>query len=303
MTHPQDMARALEPLAIPSKLAPKGEWTMEGNPSSLTKNNLSNYRSLGINRISMGVQSLRDDHLKLLGRVHDRRQAFTALESIFDAGFSNVSVDLLCGIPGQNTVDLKNAIQELTAFPITHLSCYLLTLPPHHPLARNLPNEDTQLEHLLFVDRCLEALGFEHYEISNFARPGFRSQHNLAYWKGEGYLGLGPSAHSFFPAIKTRVKNFSSLERWSDALLKQNTLGVEWSETLTTEQENLERWMLALRLKEGFPRDWLKTPVQLTKARSLEENKLLEPCPENPLRLRLTPRGFALSDHIIQSLA
>src|SRR5690606_24675121 len=134
----------------------------------------------------------------------------------------------------------------------------LLTLPKGHRMYKDLPNEEEQLKHLLLIDETMRALGFEHYEISNFARPGFRARHNLAYWKNESYLGLGPSAHSHSRAKRLRWKNASSLHRYAEKLLKQNTLPVEWREELTDEQIRIENWMLALRLSDGFPAAWVE---------------------------------------------
>jgi oxygen-independent coproporphyrinogen-3 oxidase len=170
---------------------------MEANPSSIELEQFRRYRALGINRVSMGVQSLKNDHLSILGRVHDEAHALRALETVFEAGFANVSTDLLCGVPGQSLDDLRSHMEKLTAFPITHLSIYLLTLPPHHKMYRDLPNEDEQLRHLLLIDEFMREKGFRHYEISNFARNGLRARHNLVYWQGGSYLGFGPSAHSY----------------------------------------------------------------------------------------------------------
>jgi oxygen-independent coproporphyrinogen-3 oxidase len=230
--------------------------------------------------------------------VHSRDAALRALESIFASGFDNVSVDLLCGVPGQTLELLDGAIDALTAFPITHLSCYLLTLPPHHRMYRDLPNEDTQLAHLLHLDARMRALGFEHYEISNFARPGRRARHNLAYWKNADYLGLGPSAHSHSGG--RRWKNVSSLHKYAE-ILDNDRLPIEWTEELTAEQKGLEAWMLALRLDEGFPAEWLQTPLQRGRSERFLAEGLLEPVGTG--RLRLTPRGFALSDQVIAALA
>ena len=122
----------------------------------------------------MGVQAMQSEFLKTLGRAHSREQAIKALEIVFEAGFDNVSVDLLCGVPGQTQMHLEESLNALTQFPITHLSCYLLTLPPHHRMYSALPNEDIQLSHLLFVHDWLTRAGFEHYEISNCAEISFR---------------------------------------------------------------------------------------------------------------------------------
>jgi oxygen-independent coproporphyrinogen-3 oxidase len=276
---------------------------MEANPSSISLQSLQSFRSYGINRISMGVQALNPSLLKLLGRVHSPETALESLDTVFQAGYENVSVDLLCGIPGQSEKDIEQALERLTSFPITHLSCYLLTLAPHHSLYRQLPNEDIQLTHLLLVHDWMTAHGFEHYEISNFAKPGKQAQHNLQYWKGESYLGLGPSAHSYDKLAQRRWKNVSSLHQYVQRLLEQNKDVREWTESLTTPQKELEKWMLALRLNEGFPTQWLDSPLRQSRAKLLESDGLLEAHPQFPLRKRLTARGFALSDSIIRSLA
>lgn len=302
MTPPESMARALAPLELSKKVTAETEWTMEANPSSVDLERLKEYRAFGVNRVSMGVQALRDDLLLKLGRVHSRDAALQSLQAIFQAGFDNVSVDLLCGVPGQGIPELKEALQTLSDFPITHLSCYLLTLPPHHRMHKDLPDEDTQLEHLLFIDEWMHAQGFEHYEISNFARPGKRARHNLRYWQGESYLGLGPSAHSFNRETQTRWKNVSSLHRYGK-ILEEGELPREASEILTPEQKELEKWMLALRLEEGVPRSWLGRQSQQAKARIFEANQWMESHPNDPSRIRLTARGFALSDQIIAALS
>ena len=302
LTPSEVMSRILEPLKLADRLTADTEWTMEANPSSVSLEALRDYRALGINRISLGVQAMRPDLLVALGRVHSCEAALQALDSIFSAGFANASVDLLCGVPGQAIHDLELAMEALTAFPITHLSCYLLTLPKHHRMYRDLPDEDTQLSHLLFIHNWLTAHGFEHYEISNFAKPGKRARHNLHYWTGSSYLGLGPSAHSFDAVSGKRWKNISSLHRYAEILNDQKT-PIEWTETLTVQQKNLERWMLALRLSDGFPKEWLDQETQRMKAKILLEQTLLEPHPLRQNYLRLTPRGFALSDQVIAELA
>jgi oxygen-independent coproporphyrinogen-3 oxidase len=301
MTAPEVMKRTLEPLWAVAKTDAQTEWTMEANPSSLSPAHLREYRALGVNRISMGVQALETTLLQKLGRVHSRERALAALAEIFEAGFDNVSVDLLCGVPGQALEDIEAALEALTSFPITHLSCYLLTLAPHHKMHPELPGEDTQLEHLLFVDSQMRSRGFEHYEISNYARPGKRARHNLRYWTGESYLGLGPSAQSFDAQTATRSKNVSSLHRYGE-LLSQGKSPLEWTETLTPEQRELERWMLTLRLSDGFPKSWLTSSGREAKAGALAREGLLEGHPEAADRLRLTARGFALSDQVIRAL-
>jgi oxygen-independent coproporphyrinogen-3 oxidase len=302
MTAPPSMRRAIEPLRLQTRVGKNTEWTIEANPSSLSLEHLREYRKLGVNRVSMGVQALRDDLLLRLGRVHSRERALKALDEIFLSGIENVSVDLLCGVPGQTLSDLENALKTLTERPIRHLSCYLLTLPPHHAMFRELPDEETQLQHLALIHDWMTHQGFEHYEISNFARPGFQARHNLAYWKRASYVGFGPSAHSFDAAQGVRFKNVSSLRKWA-SLLETGEPATEAPETLSPEQVELERWMLALRLSSGFDAAWLRSPLQQARALKLQQERLLEAHPERPGYLRLTSRGFALSDHIIPHLA
>lgn len=302
MTPARQMERALEPLRLKERVTARTEWTMEANPSSVTTESLREYRAFGVNRISMGVQALRPDLLQSLGRVHSREAALKALDSIFEAGFDNVSVDLLCGVPNQSMEDLQEALSILTSYPITHLSCYLLTLPKHHRMFKDLPNENVQLDHLLLIDQWMRSHGFEHYEISNFAKPGKRAQHNLNYWKGGGYLGLGPSAHSFDAGSQLRWKNVSSLHKYA-SLMEAAEPAIESVEELSSEQRHLESWMLALRLDEGFPLSWLQSEAQRTKAQALLKNGLLEPHPSDQERYRLTARGFALSDQVIAFLS
>jgi oxygen-independent coproporphyrinogen-3 oxidase len=302
MTPPDSMKRALEPLWAHTKITSKTEWTMEANPSSITLPAFKEYKEFGINRVSMGVQAMRDDLLLKLGRVHSRDAAIRALDVIFSAGIENASVDLLCGVPGQTLDDLEEAMTALTRFPITHLSCYLLTLTKTHKMYSSLPDEDEQLKHLLFIDQFMKSKGFEHYEISNFAKPGKRAQHNLRYWKGDSYLALGPSAHSFDARAGTRWKNVSSLHKYAE-LLESGTSPVEWTETLTEEQKGLERWMLALRLDEGFPEEWVRSSDQKKRLSQLLEAGLVEKHPEVDAKLRLTVLGFAMSDQVIANLA
>lgn len=302
LTAYDSMSRALEPLWEKTKITPNTEWTMEANPSSITLESFKLFRKYGINRVSMGVQAVQPALLSKLGRVHSREQATRALETVFEAGFERASVDLLCGVPGQTLADLEESLTLLTSFPIQHLSCYLLTLPPHHKMYPELPNEDIQLSHLLFVHDWLARAGFEHYEISNFARPGHQARHNMNYWQGRSYLGLGPSAHSYNASESKRWKNVSSLHKYA-SLLNDGKSVIEWTETLNPTQINLEKWMLALRLQEGFPLSWLDTSVRQNRAIDLKTRGYLEPHPILSHQLRLTPTGFALSDQVIQMLA
>ncbi len=292
MTGAEAMARAIESIDL-NQLE---EWTMEANPTSINETDPTHYRSLGINRVSLGIQSLDDASLKLLGRVHASRDALCALESILKS-FNNVSVDVMCGIPGQNIRVLENTLAQLMTYPLSHISCYLLTLPPHHRLFNQLPDENAQQEQLLFVHNYLTAHGFTHYEISNFAKSS-RSMHNSAIWRGECYRGFGPAAHSYDGAHRWR--NTASLKSYIQKI-SQKITPIEESEILTPPQKQLEQWMLGLRLiDDGFPELWL---TEVHKKERLIQAGYLEVHPTKPGFMRLTPVGCTLSDSIILELA
>jgi len=301
MTSPQSMEKILAPLWTHSSLHNETEWTIEVNPSSVNKDKMVEYKKLGVNRVSMGVQSLDNGLLKTLGRVHSQNQALTSLESVFASGISNVSVDLLCGVPNQTLADLDNSLKQLTSFPITHLSCYLLTLSKHHKMFPQLPNEDEQLKHLLFIHDWLEQNGFEHYEISNFAKRGFQAKHNLRYWNRNSYLGFGPSAHSYLDSTQSRWKNISSLKQYTSKLYNDQSV-IEWKETLNELEQNTEKWMLSFRLAEGFPKSWIQSKDKLNKLNQFIESKYIEPHPIKENHLKLTPTGFSICDQIVVDL-
>jgi oxygen-independent coproporphyrinogen III oxidase len=300
LTSASAMRKSLAPLHLPSRIDQNTEWTLEANPSSVSVESLKEYRAFGVNRLSLGTQALSKDLLSWLGRVHGRDTALLALQNAFDAGFKNVSVDLMCGIPQQSFEDLETALKTLTSFPINHLSCYLLALPLHHRLFKELPSDDVQLSHLLFIDQWMREHGFIHYEISNFSKAGQEAKHNLNYWQGGSYLGLGPSAHSFCSQSATRSKNVSSLRKYVDLLLNHQS-AQEWKETLTEEQKQIERWMLSLRLNTGFPAAWLQSESLQKRGAQFLEQGLLEEHPSRARYLRLTPRGYALSDQVIRA--
>jgi oxygen-independent coproporphyrinogen-3 oxidase len=167
---------------------------------------------------------------------------------------------------------------------------------------KDLPHEDEQLAHLMFIDQFMRGRGFTHYEISNFAKPGRQARHNLVYWTGGSYLSFGPSAHSYDAERSVRFKNVSSLHQYAKRL-ESGESPVEWEEGLTAHQKELEKWMLAIRLDHGFERTWLASVPQQNKAKMLIQEGLLEVHPADATRIRATPRGFALSDAIVKELS
>ena len=227
------------------------EITMEANPSSITGARAREWRRIGINRVSMGVQALDDERLKWLGRIHSKRSVFEALDALFTAGFENVSIDYIVGVTGQTTDMIASELGDaLARFPhIRHVSAYLLTLKSSNAKFKQLPSEDEQLAHLRKVRDVLATYGFAQYEISNFARKDSRALHNENYWLGGGYAGIGPSAHSFWPA-RTRTKNWASLGKYCE-LIEAEGQAVEWTKDLSEEERRVEYLMLRLRRADG----------------------------------------------------
>lgn len=240
------------------------EITVEANPeSALRKGFLDGLRVLGVNRLSLGVQSLQDDLLAMLGRIHDSAQARRAARAILDAGIENLSLDLIWGLPGQ---DLSRWMRDLAAaasLEPTHLSCYGLTLEEGTALtgrvetgALALPGEEDCVRMYLMGAEYLESQGFRHYEVSNFATPGRESRHNSGYWAGQDYLGLGPSAVS--TRGDRRWTNPADLGGYT-ALIAQG--GKRDVEILSEEVRRRETVMLTLRTFGGLDLEQLKAMV------------------------------------------
>ena len=198
------LARLMDAIRQNFGLLPEAEITIELNPESTSPALLQALKALGFNRISLGVQSLCDEELTYLGRLHSAQRAKAALAEIFEAGFQNVSADVMFGIPHQTEESFGRTLDMLLSFPITHLSAYGLQWEEGTPLGNApQPMEEEQEEGLwlLLCQKAKEA-GLEHYEISNFAKEGCASRHNMAYWRRTDYLGLGPSAHSFLKGVR-----------------------------------------------------------------------------------------------------
>lgn len=191
------------------------EITLEANPDDLTENKLAELRAAGINRLSIGIQSFHDEELKFLHRAHNAAHAIQCIEDARKAGFNNISIDLIYGIPGQSEESWHNSIETALKLLPEHISAYSLTIEEKTVFGRlaakgklKIVDDDVSAAHLLMLISALDKKGFEHYEISNFARPGFISKHNSNYWRQKKYLGVGPSAHSY--DLKTRQFNVAN---------------------------------------------------------------------------------------------
>jgi oxygen-independent coproporphyrinogen-3 oxidase len=230
------------------------EWTIEANPGSVSATKAALLRRLGINRISLGVQSWDDELLKLLGREHNAEQAAQSFEIFRAAGFSNINVDLMFGLPGQTIDQWRETLERTIALGPEHVSTYCLTYEEdtefflRHARGEFRQDSDADAEFFQLTMSILEDAGFEHYEISNYARPGFRSAHNRAYWSGADYLGIGPSAFSTI-GMK-RWQNVADFRHYSDAVLSAKS-AIGSSEDLTEEMKRAEKIALSLRTDLG----------------------------------------------------
>jgi putative oxygen-independent coproporphyrinogen III oxidase len=237
-------------------LAPESEITLEANPDDITPEKLRLWKDLGINRLSLGVQSFDEGELRFLGRRHIAAQTQAALELIRAAGFSNLGLDLIYGLPGQTLAVWRRTLKTALRHNPEHLSCYQLTLAADTPMGREaaagditLPDEETQRQFFLTTAQFLTGQGYLHYEVANFARGAeFICRHNQKYWRREPYLGLGPGAHSFLGG--RRWWNLPSVEQYG-AALKAGRPPVAGEEILTPEQIRLETLMLGFRTREG----------------------------------------------------
>ena len=287
-------------------IARNAEITLEANPDDLRPGIVKEYNALGINRLSMGVQSFHDDELAYLNRIHSSRQAIKSVEQARKEGIKNITIDLIYGLPESTPQKWQENLNMLKKLSIPHLSAYALTVEPgtalHHFIRKGkikAPGEDMFLEQFQQLQRFADENDYEHYEISNFCRNKEYARHNTSYWFGKPYLGIGPSAHSFDGKQRT----------WNIANLKKYLTGISGAEpdmqyeTLTMKQHYNEFVMTRLRtswgvslkeLKNRFPEEFEKHFLQIQK--KYLENKLLYQREDS---VALTRKGIMVSDSII----
>jgi oxygen-independent coproporphyrinogen-3 oxidase len=300
------MTQILERLGTRFGMVAGAEVTVECNPESVSRERLEGYRRAGVTRISLGVQSLDDRILPTLDRLHTAAQARAAFDAARAAGFSDVSVDLIYGLPGLDLPTWETTVEEALGWNPDHLSAYALTLDEgslwHAAGVTGVPPEETTTAQYRRLAELAADAGFEHYEVSNYARPGHRSTHNQIYWHAEEYLGLGPGACGYLGDV--RYGNVKPIERYGAMIAGGRTpLGAH--ETLTPRQRLAERLILGLRLGDGVPAEWLEERVAAGPARlrgvldAWRERALLV---DRDGRARLTEAGFLLSDALFIEL-
>lgn len=287
------------------------EWTVELNPASVTATLLTTLNTLGVNRLSIGVQSFDDATLSRIGRRHDAEAACRAVSLAQAAGFENTGIDLIAGLPGVTPALWQATLEKAASLNLKHLSVYALSVEPGTALAHqseaglDLPDDTAQLAALAQAESVLGQAGFSRYELSNYALPGFECRHNLGIWRGNDYLGLGPAAASRLGAA--RWTNETDLAGYIEALA-QEQLPPRTYETLTPTDDALERITFALRLAEGLDpfAAAQRFPCLGDRAESWEER--LEGLARHGiterggLRWRLTARGREVCDAVIREL-
>jgi len=311
-----DVARLMEGVARSFDLSEVEEVTFEVNPEDATLDYLTGLRSLGVTRLSLGVQSFFDEDLRFMNRVHGAAEAERAIDTIRRVGFETFSVDLIFGLPDQPAEHWMANLEKAARMEAPHLSTYGLTIEDRTPLANQVArglvepaSEDISRERYLDTMDYLRHHGYEHYEVSSFTQPGARSRHNQLYWRHGNYLGLGPSAHSFWRQTRSlagRWSNVRNLRRYQ-ALLEQGQRPLEWEEALGADDLADEYILLRLRLLEdGLDVDVLEEQygVDLL-VEKVDELAELESAGLVQLRngvLRLTDEGVLVCDAVTAKL-
>jgi len=287
-------------------IEPENEITIEVNPDDIRDNYFRELKSLGINRISLGVQSWRDEDLRFLNRRHTSAQSAEALASSFEAGFENVSIDLIYGLPGMTTDHLASNLIKTFSYDVKHLSAYHLTIEPDTVFGKmkqknrlkETDEEESVAEFNLLIEKTEEA-GFIHYEISNFSKPGYISLHNTNYWRQVSYLGLGPSAHSFNGY--SRQWNVRNLKKYASSLKgdkpffekEELDLKTKFNEYILTSLRTM--WGIDLQyVEKAFEKEGYDYVINL--AGKFINYGLME---QKENALTLTNQGKMISDNII----
>lgn len=288
---PSLMARQIPDILKVCRIKNDAEITVECNPLEMDEETLKILQGCGVNRLSVGIQSAVDSELAALGRTHTFEQARQAILTANKVGFYDISADIMIGTPKQTTETLNYTIGELGKLPLTHVSAYMLKIEPNTVFGKKppvLPDEDKTAELYLSAVRLLASARFMQYEVSNFARRGMTSRHNLKYWRREEYIGIGAAAHSFYNkkrfAVRRDLREFIASEHQIELVTDENPSEIE------------EKIMLGLRLVEGIPKELWELVQSGLPLIPKQYYKI-----END-RLSLTAEGFLVSNEIISTL-
>ena len=290
-------------------LAPDAEITFEANPDDIIFEKLIEWKNAGINRLSIGIQSFVDRDLKWMNRAHDSMHAFDSINLARATGFNNFSIDLIFGTPGLTNEEWKKNIQTVIDLNVPHISSYALTVESKTALQKMIElkkkeniNSDIQAQQYLMLMKALPEAGYEHYEISNFSKKGFRSRHNSSYWQSKKYIGIGPSAHSFNGDIRSWNKANNRIYINS---LQQNIIPFE-KEILTETQKLNEYVMTSLRTIEGMDLNFIEnyfSPNERLRIENILKNKIVKENYFNKKdKIILTDAGKLFADGIAVEL-
>ncbi len=301
-----ELKSLLDTIFLNYKVSSEAEITMEANPDDLSQAVLSFIREIGFNRLSMGIQSFSEQDLKLMNRRHGVMQAIQSVKWAKTAGFRNISIDLIYGLPNQTLEEWERNVQVAVQLDVQHVSAYNLT---YHEgtvfydqlkkgILKELPDE-LSLQQFEILIRTLKDAGFEHYEISNFCKPGFYSKHNSSYWKNQKYLGVGPSAHSF--DLVSRRWNVSSIGAYLDGI--ENSKPYSESEILTEQDRYNDYIITGLRTIWGVSEELIKSEFsaayldhfQKVSEKYLQSGKVIR----TSEKVSLSPEGLFISDQIM----
>lgn len=283
------------------------EFTIEANPGDLTPDKIAVLEKSAVNRISLGVQTFNDKQLKRIGRSHNEAQIYESIDSLKRAGFDNISIDLIYALPGQTMADVKENVAKAIALDIPHLSLYSLILEHHtvfmNKMRRgklNLPTEDLEADMFDYIIAKLESHGFEHYEISNFTKPGRESRHNLMYWDNAEYYGVGAGASGYVDGV--RYRNRGPIQHYLKGVAQGNPRLEE--EVLTKQEMMEEEFFLGLRKKEGVSIS--RFEEKFAENFSNRYGDIVEKLTRDGLvqvtdgRLRMTKKGLFLGDTVAE---
>jgi len=305
LMQPDDIGRVISTIKSEFTLLPDAEITMECNPDTVTKESLAAFRAVGVNRVSFGMQSAVKHVLATLDRTHNPENLLQATTWAKEVGFSEISVDLIYGTPGESLSDWQTSIDAALTLPITHISAYALIIEEGTKLAAQIKrgevaqvDDDLAAEKYLVADKAFTAAGFEWYELSNWAKSGSLSKHNLAYWSGDNWWGAGPGAHSHLNG--KRFWNVKHPNLYKERVLA-NQSPVADSEALDELQIESERLMLSLRLPSGLDKQSLNE-LQLAELSSYVESGHLDQANWNQGRATLTLNGRLIADRILRQI-
>jgi oxygen-independent coproporphyrinogen-3 oxidase len=285
------------------------EITLEANPGTFEQHKFNDYHTAGINRLSIGIQSFENSKLKALGRIHDSNEALCAIDTARDAGFDNLNLDLMFGLPGQSTKQAITDLQTACNLEPEHLSHYQLTIEPNtyfHKHPPQLPGDDNRWHMQQACHQLLSTHGYSQYEVSAFSKPGKESRHNLNYWQFGDYIGIGAGAHGKL----TDLENGQISRRWKHrqplAYMRHTADGNASSGTSTLDQSDIlfEFLMNALRLKQGFDFDLFEQRTGLSKTHLINACSKIDPelIHISDRELKTSPRGYDFLNEVLEKL-